>query len=110
METCTESSANPMYMFFGLQAEVGEVMDKIAKAIRKGKLKIDNNEFVYLGSDDEADKFVDDLRMEVADCLWFIAGIHKTMNWHLQGTANMLIGKLQSRKERGVIIGDGDNR
>jgi excinuclease UvrABC nuclease subunit len=47
MSTCMESSNNVAYMLTGLTAEVGEVNDKIAKAIRKGKIRIDNNQAVF---------------------------------------------------------------
>ena len=108
MSTCTDSSKNMMYMFFGLQAEVGEVADKIAKGIRKDLVAIDNN---YIALECSIiDSFNDELKAEVADCAWFIAGICEVMGWQMQDLADLLKDKLNSRKERGVIIGNGDNR
>ena len=50
------------------------------------------------------------LQKEVGDCLWFLAGICHVMGWQLGDIALQNIDKLQSRKQRGVIIGNGDNR
>ena len=43
MQTCLDTCKNITYMLNGLNAEVGEVNDKIAKAIRKGWIYIDGN-------------------------------------------------------------------
>lgn len=39
MTTCTESSQNFSYMMLNLVGEVGELASKVAKAIRKMKLR-----------------------------------------------------------------------
>lgn len=43
MSTCMDTCNNLTYMLTGLTAEVGEVNDKIAKAVRKEQVKITRN-------------------------------------------------------------------
>lgn len=47
MLTCMPSCANVSYMLTGLTAEVGEVNDKVAKAIRKGYLSLIRNDIAW---------------------------------------------------------------
>lgn len=108
MATCLPSSMNHIYMINGLTAEVGEINDKIAKAIRKGWIAIQDNNIVTLDTCPES--FWDELFKEVGDCLWFIAGICASKNMPLVVPAKSNIDKLASRQVRGVIDGNGDNR
>lgn len=126
MNTCMDSSRNMSYMALGLMSEVGEFTGKIAKAIRKGNvyigkeiqgnidckndsdLHIDYNAFQHNGQD--IIDFKKGLRAELGDILWFVAGIAEVMGWDLSEVAQENITKLASRKERGVIDGNGDNR
>lgn len=107
MTTCMDSCNNQSYMFNGLVGEVGEFMGKIAKYIRKGKIKFYNNSFIDLGLTDEEKH---DLKAELGDCQWFIAGIATVCGWNLEDVGNENLAKLASRKQRGVIDGSGDNR
>ena len=50
MSTNAESSDNIVYSLLGLNAEVGEINDKIAKWRRKGIANIDNNKLVFTTS------------------------------------------------------------
>ena len=117
MSTCMDSSRNMSYMAMGLTSEVGEFMGKIAKAIRKGD--------VYIGKECDSDlhyntpllesnvrslQWENDLMHELGDILWFAAGIAEVMGWELEYVAQENIKKLASRKERGVIDGNGDDR
>lgn len=126
MNTCMNSSRNMSYMALGLMSEVGEFTGKIAKAIRKGKvyigreiqgnidckndsdLHIDYNAFLH--NEQDIIDFEKGLRAELGDILWFVAGIAEVMGWDLSEVAQENITKLASRKERGVIDGNGDNR
>lgn len=108
MATCMPSSMNHAYMINGLTAEVGEINDKIAKAIRKGWIRIDDNNIVTL--DTCPPTFWDDLYKEVGDCLWFLAGICSVRNISFEEVGWDNINKLASRQQRGVIDGNGDNR
>ena len=126
MNTCMDSSRNMSYMALGLVSEVGEFTGKIAKAIRKGNvyigkeiqgnidckndsdLHIDHNALIR--NEQDIIDFEEGLRAELGDILWFVAGIASVMGWDLTEVAQENIAKLASRKERGVIDGNGDNR
>lgn len=111
MTTCTPSSENDVYMLNGLTAEVGEVNDKVAKWVRKGLARIDSNHLVFNTSEIEVrDAYVVELVKEIGDCLWFLAGLSREFGWNLEEVAQMNLDKLQSRQQRGVIVGEGDNR
>lgn len=107
MSTCTESSNNFMYMLTGLTAEVGEINDKIAKGIRKGQISVNNNNLCF---DNCLPEFLEELNKEVGDTLWFVAGMAHTLGCSLDHVGETNITKLADRKQRGVIIGEGDNR
>lgn len=94
-DTCIHTAYNQNYLIAGLVAEAGEVAGKYAKHIR------DETPFVEL---------TDELKKELGDVLWFVAVL---ANYHfisLETIARINIDKLQSRKERGVLGGSGDNR
>lgn len=111
METCVDRSANTAYMLTGLSAEVGEINDKVAKWIRKGIARIDNNYLVFNTSDiNERNTYTVELVKELGDVLWFVAGLAARLNVSLEDVAQMNVQKLASRKDRGVIVGEGDNR
>ena len=118
MSTCMDSSRNMSYMAMGLASEVGEFMGKIAKAIRKGDVYIGSeaNEsdlhytIGFMADPDRCCEWESDLKHELGDILWFAAGIAEMMGWTLDKVAEENISKLASRKERGVIDGNGDNR
>ena len=52
----------------------------------------------------------DELKKEAGDILWQLSGLCHVMGWDLEDVARQNLQKLASRKERGVIDGDGDNR
>ena len=58
--------------------------------------------------------FDDERKVEIAkelgDVLWYIAALSNNLGYDLETIANMKIAKLSSRKARGVIGGEGDNR
>ena len=47
---------------------------------------------------------------ELGDILWFISEFARNINYKMSDVAKYNLEKLQSRKERGVIQGDGDKR
>ena len=74
MTTCTESSMNFAYALTGLNAEVGEINDKVAKAIRKEEAVIASNELMVRCSESlEARKLTAGILAELGDVLWFVA-------------------------------------
>lgn len=106
MTTCMESCDNHAYMLLGLVGEVGELFGKLAKGIRKKKAEFTLNTYANEFSEQE----IHDLKSEVGDCAWFLAGLCNTFGWTLEEVCQENLDKLASRKERGVINGDGDNR
>ena len=84
-----------IYPTLGLAGEAGEVAEKIKKIVRDGKdIKAEAHE----------------IAKELCDVLWYVAAVARDINYSLQVIAAMNIQKLESRKERGVLQGNGDNR
>lgn len=117
LRTNAKSSDNESYSLFGLFAEVGEIADKIAKAVRKEIITI-NGDFIYEGKNATKDglstleyaEFENGLKAELGDVLWFVAHLAHRFGWTLEEVGQDNIDKLTSRQKRGVIIGNGDNR
>nr|WP_288892848.1 nucleoside triphosphate pyrophosphohydrolase family protein [uncultured Alistipes sp.] len=110
MTTCTESSNNFSYMILNLAGEVGELASKVAKMIRKEEVTITQNDLCGDGTFAELCTQEDEMQKEAGDILWQLAGLCSVMGWQLEDVARSNLEKLASRKERGVIVGDGDNR
>lgn len=89
-----KESANEQYALLNLSGEVGELHSLIAKAIRDGA-KPD---------------FADNVKKELGDILWCLTAVATDHGLTLYEVAAANIQKLDSRKERGVISGSGDNR
>lgn len=85
------------YVVLGITGEAGEIAEKVKKALR------DNN-----GVIDEDRKR--ELSKEVGDVLWYLAALCEELGISLNDVAEENIQKLQSRKDRGVLKGSGDNR
>jgi NTP pyrophosphatase (non-canonical NTP hydrolase) len=81
-----------IYPALGLAAEAGEVANKVKKILRDGKF------------DRQA------IADEVGDCLWYIAALCRDLNVSMSDLAAANLNKLQDRKERGVLSGNGDKR
>ena len=88
------SAKNSQYLFAGLAGEAGELCSLYAKSVRDGL----------------SDTFTDNVKKELGDVLWFVAVIAHYHGLSLQDVAQANVDKLQSRKERNVISGSGDNR
>ena len=107
--TCLPSCANEVYAINGLTAEVGEINDKIAKWVRKGIFRIDNNRLTYATADEEVvNEYQEELALEVGDCLWFLALCSRQLGYTLEEVAQMNLDKLAARKAVGTIDGSGD--
>jgi NTP pyrophosphatase (non-canonical NTP hydrolase) len=81
-----------MYPALGLAAEAGEVANKVKKILR-------DNKFDRQGISDE-----------IGDCLWYIAALCRDLNVNMSDLAAANLRKLQDRKDRGVLSGNGDKR
>lgn len=103
MTTRMRSCDNFSYMFLNLVGEVGELASKVAKQIRKEEATINGNE-LWTTMENEP------LMLEAGDILWQLAGLCDTFGWTLEQVAEANLAKLASRKERGVIDGNGDYR
>ena len=86
-----------LHWVLGINGESGEVAEKLKKIIR------DKN-----GVIDETDKA--ELGKEIGDVLWYLAVFANDLGFSLDEIAGQNLAKLKSRKERGVLGGQGDNR
>lgn len=84
-----------LYPFLGLAEEAGEVVGKIAKAIRGDYPLLSNK---------------DDIIKELGDVCWMLAMCCSVVGWDMEEVMKKNIEKLTDRQNRGVIKGDGDNR
>lgn len=117
MQTCMPTSDNFLYMLTNLMGEVGEFAGKIAKYVRKGQLFVVTND-----SRDEQGNILhsqvmnisteekEALAQEAGDIAWQLAGLCHVMGWSLEEICQLNLNKLASRKQRGVIDGNGDER
>ena len=82
-----------VYPTLGMCGEAGEVSEKVKKTLRGDKV---------------LDK--EQLALEVGDVLWYVTALADDLGYTLADIARMNVNKLTSRKERGVVKGDGDQR
>lgn len=85
------------YCTLGLAGEAGEVADKIKKIIRDKNCVVSKEDRMELAK-------------ELGDVFWYLANLSFELNLALDFVAQKNVDKLMSRKERGVIQGEGDNR
>ena len=77
----------------GLAGEAGEIANKMKKVARDG----------YVLE-------ISDLRAELGDVLWYVAALAADYDIDLQDVLEYNMEKLKSRKDRGTLQGNGDNR
>jgi len=95
---CGEGTALALaYVALGLAGEGGEIANKVKKILR------DDNGVV---SDEKRQVIL----AEAGDVLWYLARVVDELGGSLEVIAQANLDKLQSRKERGVLGGSGDNR
>lgn len=92
-----DSFKDLLHWVLGLNGEAGEVAEKLKKIIR------DKNSVIT-----EEDK--QELAKEIGDVLWYLAVFAHDLGVPLEQIAQQNLDKLKSRKDRGVLGGDGDNR
>ena len=88
------------YIALGLASEVGEVCDKLKKAIRDDETPL---------ADMEYDKRLEVMK-ELGDVLWYAAVLAAHMQFDLSSVAEMNLRKLDRRMQLDLIKGSGDNR
>jgi NTP pyrophosphatase (non-canonical NTP hydrolase) len=86
-----------IYPVLGLVGESGELVNKVKKIHRDDMGKVTNKRKKAISK-------------ELGDMLWYIAQVATEFDLSLSKIAKDNIDKLLSRKERGTILGDGDNR
>ncbi|MBR2831032.1 nucleoside triphosphate pyrophosphohydrolase family protein [Candidatus Saccharibacteria bacterium] len=81
----------------GLVGEAGETADKFKKIIRDqdGQITPENTA---------------EIKKELGDILWYLASIARYLDIPLEDVAKSNIDKLESRLQRNLIHGSGDNR
>lgn len=88
---------NFIYPTLGLCGEAGEVSEKIKKILRDKD-----------GNVDEETRLA--IKGELGDVLWYASQLASELGLSLEDIARHNLEKLFSRKRRGVLRGDGDNR
>lgn len=102
---------NNDYPFLALSEEVGEVMGKLAKYVRKERCSLSTAIYEANGGSGVQDKQLrSDLKKELGDVLWQLNACCVELGFTLESVANLNINKLSDRDFRGVIVGEGDNR
>ena len=86
-----------LHWVLGLNGEAGEVAEKMKKIIR------DKNGVI-------SDEDKQELAKELGDVMWYIAVFANDLGVPLETIAKQNLDKLHSRKTRGVLGGNGDNR
>lgn len=86
-----------VYPTLGLAGESGEVVEKVKKVFRDNNSEFTNEKKASIA-------------MEIGDVLWYCATLANDLGFSLEEIGEMNHQKLHSRKERGVISGNGDNR
>lgn len=85
------------YLALAMCGEAGELADKVKKVIR-----------------DHNGVYADDLRRAIAeelgDVMWYAANLADAIGYDLEGVCKMNIEKIESRRQRGKIHGEGDHR
>ncbi|HVC36413.1 MAG TPA: nucleoside triphosphate pyrophosphohydrolase family protein [Candidatus Dormibacteraeota bacterium] len=86
-----------LHWVLGINGEAGEIAEKIKKIIRDKNGRLSAEDKIELGK-------------EVGDVLWYLAIFADSLGFSLNDLARQNISKLQSRQQRGVLGGQGDNR
>lgn len=89
--------AHYIYLALGLAGETGEVVEKIKKAVRD-----DYGRFTDSG--------IEAIKLELGDVLWYLTRLASELGLSLDVVAQANLDKLEARKARGKLHGEGDNR
>lgn len=95
--TTDDSFKDLLHWVLGINGESGEIAEKVKKIIRdkNGKVSPEDKK---------------ELAKEIGDVLWYLAVLAEDLGVSLEDIAQQNLDKLQSRKQRGVLGGSGDNR
>ena len=81
----------------GVAGEAGEIIEKWKKIVAYQDGNI-------------TDEIKADMTKEIGDVLWYLAAFSQSLGLSLQDIAETNLEKVLSRKARGVIKGEGDDR
>lgn len=84
------------YPATALAEEAGEVAGKIAKYVRK--------------KDTDLNALREAIAKELGDVAYQLSETARMFGFTLQDIIDMNVAKLEDRKDRGVLVGEGDNR
>lgn len=101
---------NATYAYAGLAEEAGEVLGKFAKFIRKHDGIEPSNAENWETLKSDLEEYRKALKKELGDVLWMVAAIATHEGLELGDIMDDNIKKLEDRRARGTIIGEGDNR
>lgn len=87
-----------IYPVLALAEEAGEVAGKVAKFVRKSRTEVD---FVALRTA---------VGKELGDVAYQLSESARQFGFTLQEIIDMNVAKLSDRQERGVLVGEGDDR
>lgn len=88
---------NVAYAALGLAGEAGEVADKVKKIIRDAHGTL-------------TPKAREEMIKELGDVLWYLAAVANELSVDIEEIAQRNVDKVEDRRARGVISGEGDNR
>lgn len=88
---------NLLYPTLGLCGEAGEVAEKVKKMLRDDGGTLTDTRRAALGA-------------ELGDVLWYVAQVATEAGLELDAIAAANLAKLRSRRDRGALTGDGDER
>ena len=93
-----------LYPVLALNEEAGEVAGKVAKWVRKSANQTSEEA-------EEGFKVLrEDVKKELGDVLYSVAETARQFGFTLQDVVDLNQRKLSDRAERGVLVGEGDNR
>jgi len=92
-----EKENNYIYASLALCGEAGEVADKIKKIWREKNKQV--------SAADRAE-----IKKELGDVLWYLSQLAEELEINFDDVAQANLDKINSRLERNVLFGQGDNR
>ena len=89
--------SNFVYPTLGLAGEAGEVSEKVKKVLRDRNGDMDDETRAAISK-------------ELGDVLWYVSNLATELGLSLDQVATDNLKKLASRKDRGKLSGEGDDR
>lgn len=91
------------YPLLGLTGEVGELCNKLKKVLRdRGATQLSIHVIPKV--------VMDEVEGEIGDIMWYVAALCTDLGLDLNELCKANLDKLFSRKERGTLKGEGDQR